>query len=151
LWMLLPLRDHLRSVRRPGQAVLAILAILCGASVVYQDFRNFQYRAEATPEISASRRDTRALASEVVHDGRVLIPSPYFYTWFTGKTALSPPYAPKDKLVEFMNRYRASYLALPTKNMDYYYSRATQQLAPELPSSPFSRRLDDLRSRSSIE
>ena len=78
------------------------------------------------------RRDTRALASEVVHDSRVLIPNPYFYTWFTGKTALSPPYASKGKVLEFMDRYRATYLALPTTNMDYYYPRATQQLAPEL-------------------
>jgi len=132
LWMLLPLRDHLGSFRLPRQAALAVVAILCGGLVVYQDFHNFRYYAEATPELLALRSDTRALASEVVRDSRVLIPNPYFYTWFTGKTALSPPYASKGKVLEFMDRYRATYLALPTTNMDYYYPRATQQLAPEL-------------------
>ncbi len=132
LWMLLSLRDHLRSFRVPRQAAATVVAILCGASIAYQDFRTFQYRTEANPEFAALRRDTRALASEVVHDGRVLIPNPYFYTWFTGKTALSPPYTSKDKVLVFMDRYRASYLALPTTNMDYYYPRVTQQLAPEL-------------------
>jgi hypothetical protein len=132
LWMLLPLRDHLQSFRLPRQVALAAAAVLCGALIAHQDFFNFQRLTEASPELLALRRDTRALASEVVQDGRVLIPSPYFYTWFTGKTALSPPYATKDKVLEFMDRYRASYLALPTATMDYYYPRATQQLAPEL-------------------
>jgi len=132
LWMLLPLRDYLRSFRTPRQTAFAALAILCGASIAYQDFRTFQYRTDADPELVALRRDTRALASEVIHEGRVLVPNPYFYTWFTDKTALSPPYASKDKMLEFMDRYPVSYLALPAINMDYYYPRATQQLAPEL-------------------
>jgi hypothetical protein len=132
LWMLLPLREHLRNLRVPRQAALAIAAVLCGGLIAYQDFFNFQSFTEPSPELLALRRDTRALASEVVHNGRVLIPRPYLYTWFTGKTALSPPYATKAKVLEFMNRYGANYLALPTATMDYYYPRASQQLAPEL-------------------
>ncbi len=132
LWMLLALRDHLRSLHWSLQAALAVVAILCGALVTYQDFRSFQFRTQADPILVAWRRDTRALASEVVHGGRVMIQNPYFYTWFTGKTALSPPYASKGKMLAFMQYYRASYLALPTISMNYFYPRATQQLAPEL-------------------
>jgi hypothetical protein len=77
------------------------------------------------------REEDRQLQREIAGEHPVVIPKPYFYTWFTGRSALAPPYSDKDRLLKFMDYYSARYLALPAAQLDYYYPDRTG-FAPEL-------------------
>jgi hypothetical protein len=142
IWMLLPLRFYWMNFRLPdfrllGSALagsaLTVIAAACAVLILSQDVREFRFRSRSMLELVAWRQDCRALSS-VTAGGRILIPLPYYYTWFTGDTALSPPCAPKARMLSFMSRYAANYLALPTRQMDTYYSNAAQTLVPEFQS-----------------
>jgi hypothetical protein len=67
----------------------------------------------------------------------VIAVEPYFFTYFTGRSAISPPYPGKPELLDVMNRYNATLLLLPEKDEGLYYPGAPASLLPEL-SAPRS-------------
>ena len=116
---------------RPALA-LAGVTVLSGIMIVRQDFFELRFRTSANPDLVTKREAYRHVAEELPPDARVLVSHPYFYTLFTGRSSLSPPYAPKPEVIAFMSKYSARYMALPTEKVDYYYPDARRLLAPEI-------------------
>jgi hypothetical protein len=74
----------------------------------------------------------RSVARELPATERAISALPYFFTYYTGKGAISPAYPGKAELLEVMERYRASVVMLPTDSLDYYYPGAPGAMAPDL-------------------
>jgi hypothetical protein len=62
----------------------------------------------------------------------VIAAEPYFFTYYTGRSAISPPYPGKQEILDVMNRYNATLLLLPEKDEGLYYTGAPASLLPEL-------------------
>ena len=136
IFMVAALWQRLSSARarewtRPALA-LAGVGVLSALLIAWQDLSGFRLRAGRSPELAAMRDDYRQVAAQLPPDARVLVSFPYLYTLYTGRTSLSPPYAPKPKVIAFLSKYSARYMALPTEQLNYYYPDAVRQLAPEI-------------------
>jgi hypothetical protein len=92
------------------------------------DVALFRTLARPNNENIQTRQDYLAVAHEF--PGPVIVPMPYFFTYYSGRAALSPPYASKDDLLRFMDKYSVRYLALPTAQLSYYYDM--NSLAPAI-------------------
>lgn len=129
LWMLAPLASALPA--RLAAAVLLVYAAVIGL----QNIKSFQELTEPSSKTVTLREDVRRLQAEVAGDNPVLLPQPYFYTLFTGRSGLTPPYGTKQQLVRFMDKYSARYMALPTQQLSEY-APDPAALAPELRLAP---------------
>jgi hypothetical protein len=117
-----------RGLRR-AMAFAAVLALIL---IPREDFSEFRLRTAVDPQLAAKRDAYRQIAAQLPPDARVLVWEPYFYTLYTGRTAISPPYADKPQVMAFVAKYSARYMALPTKRLDYYYADIRRQFAPQL-------------------
>ena len=108
---------------------LLIVCVLVFA--VPQDLRVLRM-AWPDPQAADYKATVLAASSRVNPGGPVITDSPYFYTYFTGLPAISPPYPSKRELLEIMRRYGARYVLLPRARLDYYYPGAPESLRPEL-------------------
>jgi len=122
LWLALPAAALLG--RRPERAfewtALAV-GLACAAAMAWQDAAAFRQFTGPSAAIAATRAEYGRLQREVAGNERVVIPTPYFYTLFTGRSALAPPNSGKERLLQFMTRYSARFLAVPTARLSYYY------------------------------
>jgi hypothetical protein len=122
LWVLVPVVRVI--VRRPAGAMewsAAMLGLGFVAVIGIQDVSEFRSQASLSSEMATFRNEDQQLQREIGGEDRVLIPKPYFYTLFTGRSALSPPNSDKGRLLHFMNYYSARYIAVPSAKLDYYY------------------------------
>jgi hypothetical protein len=132
LWLALPFIPMLS--RRPKGAVEWIgvaIGLACVAVVAGQDAAAFRKFAGPSEAMLTVRSQDRQLQKEVTGNAPVVIPSPYFFTLFTGQEALSPPNSGKLPLLQFMTKYSARFLAIPTAKLSYYYPNY-QTFGPEL-------------------
>ncbi len=121
LWLLAPVAGLIG--RRPAGATAwsaAILGLAFVAMAAIQDKGLFHNRTSPSRQVRV-RDEDRQLQREIAGEDRVLVPDPYFYTLFTGRSALSPPTSNKSRLLHFMNYYSARYLAVPSARLVYYY------------------------------
>jgi hypothetical protein len=139
LWVLFIFAALWRQLSRVGvqgwtgpTLALAGVTVLSALMIAWQDFSELRFRTGANPDLVAIRDAYRQVAEELPADARVLVRFPYFYTLYTGRTSLSPPYAAKPQVLAFMSKYSARYMALPTEKLDYYYPDAQRLLAPEI-------------------
>ena len=113
---------------KSGPRWLAYTVIACFAWMSIGDVALFRTLARPNNENIQTRQDYLAVAHEF--PGPVIVPTPYFFTYYSGRSALSPPYASKDDLLRFMDKYSVRYLALPTAQLSYYYDM--NSLAPAI-------------------
>ena len=122
LWLASPVATLLG--RRPEEAfgwtALAV-GIACAMAIAGQDATVFRHLKGPSDTMVATRSECRRLQREVAGSERVVIPKPYFYTLFTGQTALAPPNCDKETLLRFMSRYSVRFLTIPTASLSYYY------------------------------
>jgi hypothetical protein len=113
---------------KSGPRWLAFAAIACFACMSIDDVALFRALARPNNENIQTRQDYLAVAHEF--PGPVIVATPYFFTYYSGRSALSPPYANKADLLRFMDKYSVRYLALPTAQLSYYYD--INSLAPAI-------------------
>jgi hypothetical protein len=90
-------------------------------------------RARTVVAAQASYREmARELSSTLPQGDAVVTNLPYWFTYYTGRPSVSPPYPGKRELLDVMNHYRASVVPLPSGNLTYFYAGAPSSLAPEL-------------------
>jgi 4-amino-4-deoxy-L-arabinose transferase-like glycosyltransferase len=113
---------------KSGPRWLAFTVIACFAWMSIYDIALFRALARPNNENIQTREDYLAVAHEF--PGPVIVATPYFFTYYSGRSALSPPYANKADLLGFMDKYSVRYLALPTAQLSYYYDM--NSLAPAI-------------------
>jgi len=113
-------------------AALGGVIVLSSLMMAWQDFSQLRVTTSISPDLVTLRDAYRGVAEELPPNARVLVSLPYFYTYYTGRTSLSPPYADKTKVLAFMSKYSARYMTLPTARLDYYYPDTQRQFAPEI-------------------
>ena len=127
---LMPVRELFVANAPSRERILGAAALLFTILACLQDvslFRRFTATSEENFEL---RRDFNAVTQEFA--GPILADTPYFFTYFTGRSALTPPLASQQELVGYMNRYGARYLALPTARVSGFYD--VDILAPAIRS-----------------
>ncbi len=88
---------------------------------------------ERPSEPSVEMRSVMLQVASTLPDGDVAVSAvPYFFTYYTGRGAVSPAYPGKRELLRVMERYRASVVMLPTDSLDYYYPGSPSALSPDL-------------------
>jgi Dolichyl-phosphate-mannose-protein mannosyltransferase len=137
LWILRPLAAYFRSpagtrssmLRTASAAGCAIYALVF---LVTQDRRITMEMMQPSPELSSYRAVAHEVADEFPNEPAIVTDQPYLYTYYTKHAALSPPNADKAELLNFMTRYSARLLLLPTDSIDYYYPRFQDELSPDI-------------------
>ena len=114
-----------RRLRLPLAAYLLV-------SVLPQDWRIAQSMLGSRPELVAFREGARTVDASLPDSAAVISHLPYFFTYYTGRRSVSPPYPDKASLLRVMDRYGVSSLLLPTDSLGYYYPPDPGALAPEL-------------------
>jgi hypothetical protein len=138
LWILFivaALYQRLSEVRvRRSTLALAGIGAVSALMIAWQDLSSFRVLAGISPDLVARRDAYLEVAEQLPPDARVIVSLPYFYTLYTGRTSLSPPYAPEPKVLAFMSKYSVRYVALPTAKLNYYYiyPDVRREFAPEL-------------------
>lgn len=137
LWMLLPLREFFSAKgetpsRNLRLAIAAGCVLYAVAFLAAQDYRILHDETRVSPKVSAYRAIAREVASEFRNEPAIITDLPYFYTHYTKLPSISPPHAGKPELLDFMSRYSARLLLLPTAELNYYYPGFAASLAPEI-------------------
>jgi hypothetical protein len=132
LWPLASLRHwSFQSLTRPGWAqgttAVAAAAVLLVAWPL-QDWKAVQQQRGINPATARTRTLALEVNESYAKGARVVARGPYFYTLFTGASALNVPYAPKRELLDYMRHYRAPFLLLDKQSTEI----SCGQLAPEL-------------------
>lgn len=87
---------------------------------------------QVSPGLVAFRDGARQVHAALADSSPVISHLPYFFTYFTGRKSVSPPYPDKASLLRVMARYGASTVLLPTDSLSYYYPPGAPALSPEL-------------------
>lgn len=112
--------------------VLGPLAAYVVIGVIPQDLQMLRVLPQLKADHAALREAMLATAAEMAPGTRAVSPTPYFFTYHTGRGAMSPAYPGKAELLQVMERYQGSVVLLPTDSLDYYYPGSPASLAPEL-------------------
>ncbi|MBL8962213.1 MAG: glycosyltransferase family 39 protein, partial [Gemmatimonadetes bacterium] len=89
--------------------------------VIPQDVRMLRTLPQVNADHAALRDAMNATASAMPPGTRAVTQVPYFFTYHTGRGAMSPAYPGKAELLQVMERYQGSVVLLPTDSLDYYY------------------------------
>ena len=111
---------------------LAPLAIYLAGGAIPQDVGMLRSLPRTNPDHAALREAMVSTAREMPEGTRAVTPVPYFFTYHTGRGAMSPAYPGKAELLQVMERYQGSVVLLPTDSLDYYYPGSPASLTPEL-------------------
>ncbi len=129
LWVLLPFT---RVVQSQLERALTALCLLYVTMVMFpQDWRIWESATQPAPEAVAFRTAVREV-NQRFPGARMISHRPYFFTYYTGVSALSPPASSKADLLEFMKKYDVRHVLLPTSGLDYYYPGGVFALQPEI-------------------
>lgn len=137
LWMLLPLREYFSANgetprRKLRLAIAAGCVLYAVAFLAAQDYRVFHEETRVSPKTAAYKDIAQQVANEFRNEPAIITELPYFYTHYTKRSAISPPNVGKPELLNFMSRYSARLLLLPTEELNYYYPGSAAALAPEI-------------------
>ncbi|MBK8247269.1 MAG: glycosyltransferase family 39 protein [Gemmatimonadetes bacterium] len=111
---------------------LAPVALYLAIGVIPQDFRMLRSLPQVNADHAALREAMNAAATAMPSGTRAVTQVPYFFTYHTGRGAMSPAYPGKAELLQVMERYQGSVVLLPTDSLDYYYPGSPASLVPEL-------------------
>jgi 4-amino-4-deoxy-L-arabinose transferase-like glycosyltransferase len=120
--LLLPmvtLNDIFAPASKPYERAIAFMAILCFAGMSLMDVALYRDMTKSSEENIRVRQEVLDVAQ--YFPGTIIIANPYYFSYYTGRTALSPPVADKNDLLRYMDKYSVRYMALPTANLSYYY------------------------------
>lgn len=110
------------------------------ALVPMQNWRSASQLLSTQPDLITYRQAAQEFAQRS-SAGPVVTPMPYFYTYYTGQPAISPPYPGKSELIAVMRKYGASQLWVPPDpefSLQFLYPGAPASLRPEFISDLFS-------------
>jgi hypothetical protein len=97
-----------------------------------QDRRIFRELTEVSSVLSAYRAVAQEVARAFPDERAIITEQPYLYTYYTKRPALSPPNVEKPELLQFMSKYSARLLLLPTAALEYFYPGFRETLSPEI-------------------
>jgi len=126
--LVVPLAPASARARWLALPLVAYLAL----GVVPQDLGMLRYMTGPNADHATMRSAMQASVEGAPEGARVISPVPYFFTFWTRRGAISPPYPGKAELVEVMRRYNAPIVLLPTDSLDYYYPGGPDALRPEV-------------------
>jgi hypothetical protein len=140
LWVLLPLRDFFAPTdnadhaprRRLRRALAAGCVLYALVFLLAQDRRIFRELTEVSSVLSAYRAVAQEVARAFPDERAIITEQPYLYTYYTKRPALSPPNVEKPELLQFMSKYSARLLLLPTAALEYFYPGFRETLSPEI-------------------
>ncbi|HUA63313.1 MAG TPA: glycosyltransferase family 39 protein [Verrucomicrobiae bacterium] len=120
-------------VRRPRPIwILAPVSAYLVLALVPQDIRAIQHARRPFQALVTYKAMATEAAENLSRGDSVITDWPYWFTYYTGHSAISPPYPGRSELFGAMRRYHAAWLLLPQARIDYYYPGSPGKLAPEL-------------------
>jgi len=79
------------------------------------------WRRETNESLLTYRAVARSVADDLAGAKRVVVgDAPYFFTQTTGVPALSMPFSDESFLIDYMDRFEASYVALTNRELEYW-------------------------------
>ena len=116
---------------RPRWWALPLLAWTC-FGLLPQNYALAHSALTPMPSKVAYRRMALQVSAAMPPGEAVVTELPYWFTYYTGRSAISPPYPGKSELLDAMARYHATTLLLPIATLPYYYPGSPSALSPEL-------------------
>ena len=104
----------------PRERIIGVAAVFFTVLTCLQDVSLFRRFTGMSEETLLLRRDATAVTQQFA--GPILADTPYFFTYYTGRPALTPPLANQQELAGYMNHYGARYLAIPTAKLSEFYN-----------------------------
>lgn len=95
-----------------------------------QDINTIRKWLPLDPQRVAYREQVQSFQTDLSPGESVITDEPYLFTYFTGRSAISPPFVPPARLAPFMAKYHARFLLLPADRLEYFYPGAPQTLPP---------------------
>ncbi len=102
-----------------GSSALAYAAVVCVALTCLLDVGTFRKLTAPSTDNRQLLADSTIVTREFA--GPIVAENPYFFTYFSGRSAIAPPVANQQQLSAYMDRFGARYLALPTTRIAELY------------------------------
>lgn len=116
---------------RPGWLAIPLVA-WAGLALLPQLYAVAQHARTAVPAKVEYRQMALKVAATMSPGEAVVTETPYLFTYYTHRSAISPPFPGKRELLDVMTRFRANTLLLPVASLDYFYPGSPVALSPEL-------------------